>query len=220
MTITGKTFVFIGGLLIMLGLAGCNPATPTVVANQVVATVDTNPLRTEVAATVFARVTQDLALTPSITPMPSPTATLQPTSAPTQATNTSATGVISGTVEAGTGDQAEWVSQSINDKTVFEPGETFTLTWTLKNSGITTWAVNYALRFFGGDPFSSAQEVPLNQEVAPGETVDIILQMKAPAKPGTYTSVWVMSTASRFNFNEPVYLEIVVAGPGTVTPTP
>jgi hypothetical protein len=124
------------------------------------------------------------------------------------------------TPEAGTQDKAEWVSQSVADKTVFAPGETFTMTWRLKNTGTSTWTTNYVLRFFGGDRFGLPEEAPLTREVSPGETVDIILQMKAPARPGEYTSVWVMSTADLSNFKEPVYLQIVVAGPGTPSPTP
>ena len=222
MAITSKTTGIIGALLILFGLAGCSSATPTIVP-----TINTNSLRTEVAATVLAQVTRDLALTPSATPPPAPTATIRPTSTPTQATTTPSTEVAgvtatlsSLTPEAGTENMAEWVSQSIADKTDFEPGETFTMTWRLKNSGTSTWAANYILRFFSGDPFGSPEEVPLNREVPPGETVDIILQMKAPAMPGTYTSVWVMSTGDRSNFKEPVYLEIVVAEPATPTPTP
>lgn len=222
MAITSKTIGIIGALLILLGLAGCSSAAPTIVP-----TIDTNPLRTEVAATVLAQVTQDLAQTPSVTPSPSPTATLPPTSTPTQATITPSTEVVgvtatlsSLTPEAGTENKAEWVSQSIADKTVFAPGETFTMTWRLKNTGTSTWSANYILRFFSGDPYGLPEEVPLNREVSPGETVDITLQMEAPAVQGTYTSVWVMSTENRSNFNEPVYLEIVVAGPATPTPTP
>ena len=74
-------------------------------------------------------------------------------------------------------------------------------------------AAGYILRFFGGDPLGSPEEVPLDREVPPGETVDISLQMQAPERPGKYTSVWVMSTTERSNFKEPVYLEIEVPGP-------
>jgi hypothetical protein len=62
MVITSKSIGIIGALLILFGLAGCSSATPTIVP-----TIDTNSLRTEVAATVLARWTQDLALTSSAT---------------------------------------------------------------------------------------------------------------------------------------------------------
>jgi hypothetical protein len=223
MAITSKTIGITGALLILLGLAGCSSATPTIAP-----TVDTNSLRTEVAATVFAQVTRDLALAPSVTPPPTPTAAIAQTTTPTQATTTTSSTQAAGvtatlsslTPQAGTENKAEWVSQSIADKTVFAPSETFTMTWRLKNTGTSTWAANYILRFYSGDPFGSPEEVPLNREVPPGETVDLNLPMEAPAKPGTYTSVWVMSTPDLSNFKEPVYLEIEVAGTATPTPKP
>ncbi len=67
----------VGALVCLLGLAACSSATPTSMPTQ-----DMNPFRTEVAATVFAQVTYDLALTPSITPIPSSTATITPTTTP------------------------------------------------------------------------------------------------------------------------------------------
>ncbi len=222
MKITCKTIGIFAALLSLLGLVGCSSATPTSVP-----TIDTNALRTEVAATIFAQVTQDLARTPSVTPSPFPTATFAPTSTPNQAMTATSTEVAGGTatppsstLEASTENKAEWVSQSIPDKSVFAPGETFSMTWRLKNTGTSTWAANYILRFYSGDPLGSPKEVLLNREVPPGATVDITLQMKAPTKPGTYTSVWVMSTTDRSNFKEPVYLQIVVAIPATPTPTP
>ncbi len=218
MRINCKTIGIFGALLSLLGLVSCNAPTPTSVP-----TFDTNSLRTEVAATIFAQVTQDLALTPS----PLPTATLAPTFTPTQVPTLPATEVAGGTatppsstLESSTENKAAWVSQSIADKSIFAPSETFTMTWRLRNTGTSTWAANYIFRFYSGDPFSSPKEVLLNKEVPPDETVDITLHMKAPTKPGTYTSVWVMSTANRSNFKEPVYLQIVVAIPATPTPTP
>jgi hypothetical protein len=217
-----RAIAVIGASLSLIGLAACIPATPTIAP-----TIDTNPLRTQVAATVFSQVTQDLALTPSATPLPTATATLPPTTTPTLAAtepseeeaDLTATLSIS-TPEEGSENKAEWVSQSIADKTTFAPGETFTMTWTLENTGSTTWTPDYVFRFFSGDTFGAPREVLLNQEVPTGETVDIVLPMKAPAGPGTYTSVWVMSTAERSNFKEPVFLEIVVPQPATNTPAP
>jgi hypothetical protein len=121
---------------------------------------------------------------------------------------------------AGTDNRAQWVSQSIADDTRFAPGETFTMTWRLKNVGTSTWTTAYMLRFYSGDSFGAPKEVRLVQDVPPGATVDITLKMKAPTRPGSYRSVWVMSSEIRSNFKESVYLQIVVPGPVTATPTP
>jgi hypothetical protein len=132
----------------------------------------------------------------------------------------SATATLSSvTPKAGTENKAQWVSQSITDDTTFKPGETFTMTWRLKNTGTSTWTSEYLLRYYSGDTFSAPKEIAIGREVLPEEEIDISIQMKAPANPGSYSSVWVMSNENRSNFKEPVYIRIKVATPVTPTPT-
>jgi hypothetical protein len=107
----------------------------------------------------------------------------------------------------------------VADGTVFAPGEDFTITWSLKNVGTSTWTVLYVLRFYSGDAFGAPEEIFLGEEVAPGETFDISIPMEAPITPGEYRSDWVMANQFLSNFNEPVYIEITVAPPATPTPT-
>jgi hypothetical protein len=213
-----RTLSGIGVLLSLLWLAACSPSVQTSTP-----TLDQNPLRTEVAATVLAQVTQALALTPSATPLSTPTATNLPTSTPSPTANPSPSATValsSGTPNAGTENQAQWVSQSIADDTTFAPGETFTMTWRLKNTGTSTWTPGYVLRYYSGETFGAPKEISLGREVLPGEEIDISIQMKAPANPGTYRSDWVMSSENRSNFKQPVFLRIKVAKPITPTPTP
>jgi hypothetical protein len=185
-------------------------------------TLDLNPLRTEVAGTVFAQVTQDLASTPSATPVPSPTATSLPTSTsnPTASPSPSAEVTLSsGTPQVATVNLDQWVSQTIADDTVFAPGQTFTMTWRLKNTGTSTWTAGYLLRFYSGSNFGAPKEIAIGKEVLPGGEIEIAIAMKAPAIPGSYLTDWVMSNETRTNFKEPVYLRIKVAVPVTPTPT-
>ncbi len=231
----------IGLILSLLGLSACSSPVQTSTP-----TLDLNPVRTEVAATVLAQVTQVLLLTPSITLPPSPTVTFLPSStpmqtpspspsaAPTSAPLSTAQGtarvtataqvtqapLLSATPTALTANLAEWVSQTIDDNTIFTPNETFTMTWRLKNVGTSTWTSGYMLRYYSGDAFSAPKEIPLGQQIQPGGMVDIVLHMKAPPTPGSYRSDWVMATDNRGNFKEPVYLKIIVALPPTRTPGP
>ncbi len=92
-----KTVELIGVFLSLLWLSACSTPAPTSTP-----TLDLNPLRTEVAATVLAQVSRDLSLTPSTTPFPSPTATITKTSTPTQETSASPT--LEGTLSTGTPD--------------------------------------------------------------------------------------------------------------------
>jgi hypothetical protein len=213
-----RTLSGIGVLLSLLWLAACSSQVPTSTP-----TLDQNPLRTEVAATVLAQVTRALALTPSVTPLPTLTATNLPTSTHSPTASPSPTATItlsSGTPTAGTENQAQWVSQTIADDTTFAPGETFTMTWRLKNTGTSTWNAGYLLRYYSGETFGAPKEIALGREVLPGQEIDISIQMRAPTNPGTYRSDWVMSSENRSNFKEAVFLRIKVAKPVTPTPTP
>lgn len=214
MALHNRKLTIIGWLVSLLWLAACSPVAPTSAPTQ-----DLNPVRTEVAATVLAQVAQQMAQTPSVTPFPSPTETLRPSSTVdfTPTTPPNATEILaSGTASALANNKAQFVSQSIADNTVFAPGTAFTMVWRLKNTGTSTWTVNYMLRYYSGDAFGATKEIPLGQEVLPGGEVDITVNMKAPTTPGTYRSDWVMADAFRGNFKEPVFLKIIVA----TTPTP
>jgi hypothetical protein len=195
---TGKTILVLGlFILAAVSLAACGAQDAT----QSIPTPDLNPIRTEVAATVLAQVPTLLALT---TPAaPSPTAA---------ATGTQAAGTT------GKNDHATWVSQNVQDETVFTPGQEFTMTWTIKNDGTSTWTANYHLRFYSGDAFGAPKDITLDQEVQPGDTIDITMDMKAPSKAGDYRSDWVLSNESLRNFKDPIFLKIKVATP-TATQT-
>jgi hypothetical protein len=223
----------IGALLCLFGLAACSSPTPTSTP-----TLDLNPFRTEVAATVLAQVTRDLALTPSACLPPASTASFTPTTTPIQPTGaspiqiTSASPGLTATLPVATlstatpviilADRAQWIAQSIPDETVFAPGQTFSMTWQLKNVGASTWTAAYLLRYYSGDLFGAPKEIVLGQEVLPGATIEITLKMKAPATAGKYRSDWVLSNEKRSNFKDPVFLKITVVIPPTPTraPTP
>ena len=215
-----RTLNVIGVLLSIQLLAACSPASAASTP-----TLDLNPIRTEVAGTVFAQVTQALALTPSVTPQPSPTtptATSLPSSTPilTVSPAPSAVGTqSSGTPTVVTVNLDQWVAQTIADNTVFAPGQSFTMIWSLKNTGTSTWTTGYLLRFYSGNAYGAPKEIAMSQTVAPGAQIDISIQMKAPAIPGNYISTWVMSNERLINFKQPVFLRIIVAVPATPSPT-
>ena len=88
MSHTLKSISMIGTLFLLLGLAACGSPAPTSTP-----TLDLNPFRTEVAATVLAHVTQTLAQVPSDTPIPSSTPTPEPTSTPAQVSSPAVTAI-------------------------------------------------------------------------------------------------------------------------------
>lgn len=214
-----NAYTALGVFLGLLMLNACAPSTPASTP-----TFDLSPLRTEVAATVLAQVSQTQASQPSQTPIPSPTVTipLAPTPTLTLELTPSLNPSVSltpATPGAAANNRAQWVSQTIPDETVFAPGETFTMTWRMKNVGDSTWTIAYWVRFYSGNSFGTAKESPLGQVVPPGAEVNISLAMTAPTIPGEYRGDWVLANEARSNFKEPFYLKIRVVVPPTPTPT-
>ncbi len=180
-------------LLTSVALAGCNfpgfQATPDVFA-------------TSAAATVAMRLTQaagDSPITPPAqptTPPPPPettTPTPTETGLPPTPTNTP---TITGTVEPC--DRASYVSDvTIPDGTDMAPGDDFTKTWRLKNTGSCTWTSGYSLIFDHGDSMGGPASKQLTAgTVAPGQNVDVSVDLTAPNTPGTYKGYWKLRNPS------------------------
>ena len=80
---------------------------------------------------------------------------------------------------------------TIPDDTTFLVEKPFTKTWRLKNVGTCTWTASYKLVFDSGERMSGPEAQPLTAvAVAPGETLDVSVNMIAPAVAGTYKSNW------------------------------
>src|SRR5678816_1168467 len=79
-------------------------------------------------------------------------------------------------------DSAQFVSDlTVPDGTAFGPGAAFTKTWRLSNNGTCTWTTSYSLMWVGGDPLGAAPSVQLPVNVPPGESVDLSVNLTAPA---------------------------------------
>ena len=84
---------------------------------------------------------------------------------------------------------------AIADNTALPPSEPFTKSWRLRNDGSCVWDETYGLSFLGGDRMDAAYTVPLLRTVLPGGTVDLAVDMIAPAQPGSYQSFWKLQDA-------------------------
>lgn len=93
-------------------------------------------------------------------------------------------------------DKLAFVSDvTIPDGTAFGPGEPFTKTWRIKNTGACTWTTNYRLAFRDGQQMGASQTNPLTESVSPGQEVDISIALSAPSTPGPYKSFWRLQNA-------------------------
>jgi len=104
---------------------------------------------------------------------------------------------------------AKFVSETIPDKSKFSPGQRFTKSWTLMNTGACPWAGAYKLVFSSGSELGANSPVSLSKEVKPNEQVTVDVPFTAPSVPGIYTSRWKLQSNSGVNFFE-VYSTIVV----------
>jgi hypothetical protein len=114
----------------------------------------------------------------------------QPT-APTTAPTANSTASIS------TKDVAQFVSETYADWTNIPANGRFTKTWTFRNTGMTTWTSRYFLKLTNSSyPLGQAINLPITislpHTVKPGETVDVSVDLQAPAAEGNYSFHWRM----------------------------
>ncbi len=97
------------------------------------------------------------------------------------------------------------------------PGQTFTKTWKVRNSGTCAWEADFKLASTGGEAMGGTAKT-LGQSVAPGAEIDISIPMTAPNKTGSVRGNWRMSTAGGVFFGDELYV-IINLGSGTTTVT-
>ena len=210
-------------LILMFAALSCNMPANIAVEPETTPGTGTPGLLTLAVQTAAAL--QTAQATPgSATPVgqvqPTPTATFIPPDA------TATRGGVPPTNTPLPCDQAVFVQDvTIPDGTKLAPNQSFTKIWRLRNTGTCTWTTGYAMVFSGGSSMGTAATINLPGNVPPNSTVDLTVDMKAPAAPGKYQGNWRLRNASGGIFgvygNQPLFVVIeVVASTPTVTVTP
>jgi len=201
-------------LLLSLGFYGCagEPAVaPTEVPVESTATLPPTeepvPTATEESAPATSTATvesQAPTEDPTSPPEPTATPTLEPTPEPTEeaaaveATPTEEPGQSSsGQTDPGPKPDCEekaafYGDVTIPDDTTIRQGEVFVKTWRVRNEGTCTWNADYNLVFAGGSQMSGLSESPL-PDAAPGDIIEIPIELTAPFRGGTYVGNWMFS---------------------------
>lgn len=204
-----KTLAF---LMLAVLLAACAPATP------VEPTPDVNVIRTSAASTVVAEFTLTAAF---FTPTPQPLPTETPTQQFLPPTETAAAIFTLDPTQAALTPDAlcddysfdlTTLDVTIPDGTPMTPGQDFTKTWKIKNTGICTWDTSYKAIFSYSAPPNErmdAQPIPLTALVAPGQEVEVSVQFKAPSTAGEYTGYWQMVNSKGIPFGTKDFILIV-----------
>ncbi len=119
---------------------------------------------------------------------------------------------------------ATYIGGSPADKTVIVGGKLFDASWSMLNSGTCKWDEGYSFAFKSGDQMQG-ENVVLTKSMsatnftAPGHSQAFVIPMQAPRAPGEYKGFWQMKSDAGVWFGSLVWVDIVVLGKGTFTPT-
>jgi hypothetical protein len=207
---------FIPLLVLLLTLSACGPAATTAAS-----TADGTAL-----APIYTAAALTLAAQPAAaasTPLPAATATplASPTLKPTTPTSPNPSAPAAASNSGTTCDNSAYLSDvTIPDGTVFTPGETFTKTWNVQNSGTCAWSTAYSLAFLSGSAMGGSTTA-LTAAVSSGGQSNVSVALVAPSTAGTYTGYWKLQNAAGTAFGQSVYVQIIVSGStATQTTTP
>ena len=229
-------------LVVALLLSGCN-----LPSNSTTPTASSNAISTAAALTVIAMTTQfapqTSATAPATTAFPTDTnqsvvptipAANQSTATPAATSISGATATTIPVVAVAPCNRAAFVSDvTYPDGTVVTSLATFTKTWSIQNTGTCTWSTGYKLAFVNGDSMSGPASVFLPSAVAPNQTINLSVTLRAPKNNGSYKGFWDLQDKNGVSFgldpnaNTPFWVQIVVGptpsattGAGTLTPAP
>ena len=89
------------------------------------------------------------------------------------------------------------------------PGQKFTKTWMVQNTGGCAWQPGFKWTLVGGNPMGGST-VTLTQAVNPGDQYQISVPLVAPATAGESNGTWKMADANGTFFGEAPWVKVVV----------
>jgi hypothetical protein len=101
---------------------------------------------------------------------------------------------------------------TVPDNTFLAPGERFVKTWRILNSGTCAWGSGYRLQFMAGAQMGGPDAVRV-PDGAPGESVEVSVELVAPEGRGAYRGDWQMRSAYGESFGSMLYIQIIVTDP-------
>lgn len=208
-------------ILLLIGtllLVSCGSGTA---AGTETPTHSVDQIQTQAVGTFAAAVTLTAMAEPTNTATPTTTVTVAPLATSTGGVPlgaaTQGVPVTSGGTSSATSCYALTFVRdvSIPDNTQMDPGETFTKTWQVLNSGSCEWKAGFRFQNTGGNAMG-ATALTLPSTVASGATFDLAVPMTAPNAAGTVRGNWRMSTDTGEFFGDEVFVVVVV---GNAAPT-
>ena len=119
-------------------------------------------------------------------------------------------------------DGAVLLTEDPPDYVQFQPGAVFAKTWTLRNSGLSTWNTGYRLHYVSGSLGTNRSNKYITGTVAPNGTFTFTVPMTAPATLGIHREDWELLASSGARIpvgtSQTVYSIISVVNPASGNP--
>ncbi len=198
------SIILIGVLITLLFSCGTNTEDPADPA-------DVNIVRTEAVATFASSLTETLVAVPST----SPTLTVEPTFTPEEGTAT-----LASTPTANPCYNLFYIEDvTIPDNTQMKPGEVFTKTWLVQNTGGCAWKPGFTFQHVGGDAMRG-NRVTMTEAIQTGSKREISVQLVVPSgQNGLIQSAWRMADESGNFFGDTLSVNIFVGSIATPAAT-
>ncbi len=197
-------------VILLLWSSACGPSEA-----ELTPTIDPNMIRTEAVSTFAFSLTQTALARPTDTPTWTPSPTFSPTPIRTGTAATLTSGLPT------TCYRLVYVQDvTVPDNSNMTPGQAFTKTWRVQNSGSCAIAPGFTFKNIGGDAMSG-QPLTLTQPIPAGATTDLSVNMTAPTgKTGTVQGSWRMADANGSFFGDALTVVIVVGSGSGTSPVP
>ena len=201
-------------VLVLSACGGSEDGTPTLTVEQI-QTLAVMTYQAQLTQTALAIPTETFTPLPTETPITIVTFASPDSASSAEATNTP---VSSGQL-IDCYDLAYVKDVTIPDNTQMTPGQSFTKTWLVSNSGTCDWEPGFIFNVVGGETMNGAA-VTLNQTVQPGRQYEFSVPMIAPTdQTGEIKSTWQLADTDNNFFGQGVYVLIEIGGSATATPT-
>ena len=95
------------------------------------------------------------------------------------------------------------VSEKPYDGASFRPGDSFDKSWTIKNTGSATWEAGWKFEYKGGEDMSPTGDFLIGQQVKPGGTITLVIEVDAPKitqkdSGKVFVMTWSLNNGSHF----------------------
>jgi hypothetical protein len=195
----------LGGVLLVAALVGCGSPTPTLAP-----TVDFQPtliaVQAQAVRTVIANLTQNAPTATQVPPVTATavstsTATPVPSNTPLPTATTTATYIPWTLTPSATLNPFRCAVTDVSPKanTSFDAKSDFDATWVIKNTGEEKWVQSDVdILYSSGTKLQEAGSgLDLKNDVASGESYTVVVDMRAPADAGTYSTTWAVVRGSQ-----------------------